>query len=114
MGAEFRKESSAELKWCERRRGVRMNSRVRVAVEWQGADGKEVRQETVTCMVSPYGCLVVLGHNLPLEQQVRVTNLERRENVPAMVVWKGNERAEGWEHGIELKNPEVDFWGLEL
>ena len=114
MGAGFRKESSAELKWRERRRGVRMNSRVRIAVEWQGPEGKEVRQETVTCMVSPYGCLVVLSHDLPLEHQVRVTNLDRGVHLPAMVVWKGLERAGGWEHGIELQNPEMDFWGLEL
>jgi len=29
-------------------------------------------------------------------------------------VWKGNPRPEGWEYGIELVGPDMDFWGLEL
>lgn len=114
MGAAFRKDVSPELKYRERRRGVRMNSRVKIAVEWQGGEGKEVRAEAVTRMVSPYGCLVVLPHDLPLEQSVQLTNLDRQQTVPAAVVWKGMERAEGWELGIELVNPEMDFWGLDL
>jgi hypothetical protein len=30
------------------------------------------------------------------------------------VVWKGGGRSDGWEYGIELISPEMDFWGLEL
>ena len=37
-----------------------------------------------------------------------------RQSNPAIVVWRGNERAEGWELGIELIDPKMDFWGLEL
>jgi len=29
-------------------------------------------------------------------------------------VWKGNSRPDGWEYGVELIAPEMDFWGLEL
>jgi len=32
----------------------------------------------------------------------------------AIVVWKGNQRPDGWEYGVELVAPEMDFWGLEL
>lgn len=110
----FRQESPPEARWRERRRGVRLNSSVRIAVEWETSDGGQISQEANTRVVSPYGCLVVLNHDLPLEKRLQVTNLDRAQTVQAMVVWKGLRRAEGWEHGIELQNPEMDFWGLEL
>ena len=110
----FRKDPSPEAKWRERRRGVRMNSRIRIGVEWEGPDGLRHREEAVTRIVSPYGCLVVLRHNLALEQKVQVTNLETQQNARAAVVWKGHERAEGFELGVELVSPGTDFWGMEL
>jgi hypothetical protein len=27
---------------------------------------------------------------------------------------KGNKQPEGWEYGVELVAPDMDFWGLEL
>jgi len=105
---------SQEAKLRERRRGVRVNSRVPVAIEWQDSDGKNLRELARTRIASPYGCLVVLRHNLPLEQRLKLTNLANNHRVAALVVWKGKDRAEGWELGIELIRPEMDFWGLEL
>jgi hypothetical protein len=97
----------------EKRRGIRMNSQVRVAVEW--VSGGEVRRgEAKTRVVGPYGCLVVLSQRLDVDQHVQVTNLASSQSNPAVVVWRGNERLEGWEFGIELINPEMNFWGLDL
>lgn len=110
----FRSETPSELKWRERRRGVRMNSRVPIVVEWNTAEGAAEREEAITRIVSPHGCLVVFRHDLPLDQRLRVTNLDRQATAEALVVWRGHERAEGHELGIELVNPEIDFWGLEL
>ncbi len=110
----FREEVPKETKWRERRRGVRVNSRAQLAIEWEDQDGKTFRVEAHTRIVAPYGCLVVMPQNLPLEQRLRVTNLANQQSVAAMVVWKGKQRLEGWELGIELLNPEMDFWGLQL
>ena len=66
-----------------------------------------------TRIIGPYGCLVVLPQSLEINQQVRVTNLVSSQANEAVVVWRGHHRAEGWELGIELINPEMDFWGLE-
>ncbi len=106
-------KSRRDKKYQHRRRGVRLNSRVPVAVEW-GADGKTSRGEAYTRIVGPYGCLIVLPNNLELEQRIRVTNLVTNATCEATIVWKGNQRAEGWELGIELIDPEMDFWGLDL
>jgi hypothetical protein len=97
----------------EKRRGVRVNSRVPIALEWD-SDGKSLRKEAQTRVVGPYGCLVVLPQNLEVQQQIRVTNLVSKQTNPAVVVWRGLERAEGWELGIELINPQMGFWGLDL
>lgn len=110
----FRSEVSRSVKWRERRRGVRMNSRIRLVLEWTGADGKQHRFEAQTRVVSPYGCLVVLPYDLPLDHSMRVTNLANSQSAAAAIVWKGKQRVEGWELGIELTDPDMDFWNLQL
>lgn len=97
----------------EKRRGVRLNSRVPLAVQW-AAGGEKLRKEGQTRVVGHYGCLLVLAHNLEIKQEIELTNLVSKETNPARVVWRGVERAEGWELGIELINPQMGFWGLDL
>ena len=106
---------TATPKVKRKRRGIRLNSRVPVALEWREADATAAcREEAFTRVVGPYGCLVVLRQNLEVEQALRIVNLATHESNSAVIVWKGNERPEGWELGIELIHPAMDFWGLEL
>jgi len=98
----------------QKRRGVRMNARVRVVLEWEDEEGTTVREQTFTRVVGPFGCLVVLPQGLSVEQCLRVVNLSNEQANSGRVVWKGAERTEGWELGIELTTPSIDFWGLEL
>ena len=114
MGVHAKELTAAGTKIQEKRRGKRMNSRVPVRLEWDAAGGKRVRIEAHTRVVNPYGCLVVLSHDLALEHRVVLTNLATHTNNVAIVVWKGNPRPEGWEYGIELVGPDMDFWGIEL
>ena len=90
-----------------------MNSRVPVAVEW-ASQGELSRKETQTRVVGPYGCMVVMQQDLQVRQQIQLTNLMSQHSNPAVVVWRGNERSEGWELGIELIDPQMGFWGVEL
>jgi hypothetical protein len=57
---------------------------------------------------------VVLQQHLEIDQHVQVINLASSQANPAVIVWRGHERAEGWELGIELIDPEMNFWGLDL
>ena len=84
-----------------------------MSVEWDSA-GESRRGEAHTRVVGPYGCLVVSPQNLEVQQHIQLTNLVSKESNQAVVVWRGNERVEGWEFGIELINPQMNFWGLEL
>jgi hypothetical protein len=114
MTVNLRELKQVGAKYREKRRGKRMNSRVQIRLEWEGEGGKRHSIETCTRIVNPYGCMVVLSDSLPLEQRLALTNLATQGSNAAVVVWKGNEQPEGWEYGVELIAPDMDFWGLEL
>src|ERR1700732_4400482 len=99
----------------ENRRGRRMNSRVPIRLEWVDSTGRRCSTEAHTRVVNPYGCMVVLDHDLKLEHRVALINVATKTSNSAVIVWKGTQRPEGgWEYGVELVAPEMDFWGLEL
>src|SRR6185437_4267702 len=98
----------------EKRRGVRLNSRVPVMIEWEGAAGENLHDQAFTRVLNAYGCLVVLPQNLPVKQPISLMNLATKHANSAVVVWKGNCLPDGWELGIELTRPPFDFWGVEL
>ena len=107
------RDVSQEAKMQSKRRGVRVNSRVPVTVAWNTEIGaKELKVHTR--IVGPYGCLAVIPQDFPVEQHLELINSANERMNPAVVVWKGKPRVEGWEYGIELIEPEMDFWGLEL
>ena len=97
----------------EKRRGVRVNSRVPIAVEWD-AGGRTHRGVARTRVIGPYGCMAVLPQELQVDQRISVINLVSSEASPGVIVWRGHEGADGWELGIELINPQMGFWGIEL
>jgi hypothetical protein len=106
--------AGAHLQGREKRRGVRLNSRVPVTIEWQGTSGESCQEKTHTRVVGPYGCLLTLPADIQVEQSVRVTNLASNTSNAGVIVWRGQKQSDGWELGIELIQPEMDFWGLEL
>jgi hypothetical protein len=108
-----KKISDPPPRGAEKRRSVRLNSRVPIALQWDSG-GETHRGETQTRVIGYYGCLVVFRQDLEVDQHIQLTNLASSQSNPAVVVWRGNKRPEGWEVGIELINPEIGFWGLEL
>ncbi len=114
MPVKLREPKRLGSRHHEKRRGRRMNSRVPVRLEWDDASGKRISAEAHTRIVNPYGCMVVLAQALNLEQRLALTNLIAHTSNAAIVVWKGNQRPDGWEYGVELVAPEMDFWGLDL
>jgi hypothetical protein len=101
--------------WQDRRRGTRLNSQVRIAIEWDESAGKSHRVEGTTRVVNAAGCMALLPHELPLDLRVRVSNLNvsPSEFIRGTVVWKGRETPDGNEVGIEFAQSQLDFWGLQ-
>jgi len=48
------------------------------------------------------------------QQRLRLTNLATRNVAEGVVVWKGSQRPDGWDLGVELVGADLNFWGLEL
>jgi hypothetical protein len=114
MSLKLRESKKLGDRYREKRRGKRMNSRVPVRLEWDDTIGKRSNADAHTRIINPYGCMVVLPQSLELDQRVALTNLATKTSNAAVIVWKGNSRPDGWEYGVELVAPEMDFWGLEL
>lgn len=91
-----------------------MNSRVPVTIEWNGRAGPLQFESGFTRVVNNYGCLLVSPRELELQQRLRVTNVATRHSADAVVVWKGMQRPDGWDLGVELVAAELDFWGVDL
>ncbi len=114
MSVKLRDSKQVVARYREKRRGRRMNSRVPVRLEWENGGGKRISVEAHTRIVNPYGCMVVLQQELALEHRLALTNLATSTSNAAVIVWKGAPRPDGWEYGVELVAPEMDFWGIEL
>jgi hypothetical protein len=114
MTVKLRELKETGARYGEKRRGRRMNSRVQIRLEWDVTETQREKAETVTRTVNPYGCMVFLPVTLELQQRVALTNLATEASNAAVIVWRGNRQPEGWEYGIELVAPDMDFWGIEL
>jgi hypothetical protein len=95
------------------RRGPRMNSRVPLTIEWR-TQGPLHFETAFTRVVNCYGCLLVSPSEVDASQRLRVTNLSTRQSAEAVVVWKGLQRPDGWDLGVELVDARLDFWGVDL
>jgi hypothetical protein len=96
------------------RRGPRMNSRVPVAVQWRNDKGAQQFEAGHTRVISLYGCLLVSPRELHVGQRLQMTNLTTSRVTPAAVVWKGIQRPDGWDLGVEFSEGDFDFWGLDF
>jgi hypothetical protein len=95
------------------RAGVRVNSRVKVAVERKD-DGERARAEGVTMDISAHGCLAIVPKEFEVGENLMVTNLINQKACEAVLVWRGHQGTSGWELGLQLKDPTADFWELEF
>lgn len=97
-----------------KRRGPRMNSRVPVTIEWNRRAGPLNFESGFTRVINTYGCLLVSPREISVREQIRLTNLATRQSTDAVVVWKGTQRPDGWDLGVELISADLNFWGVDL
>jgi hypothetical protein len=99
-----------------------MNCRVPVTIEWNGRAEPVVEarpgplhfEAGFTRVVNCYGCLLVSPKEIGVQQKLRLTNLATKRSANGVVVWKGAERDDGWDLGVELLAADLDFWGVDL
>jgi hypothetical protein len=95
------------------RAGIRLNSRVAVAIEWTEAN-RNHRVEGYTVDISPKGCLAIFPQGFTVGQKLRLINLTNQHACDSVLVWRGHEGRSGWELGLELQKMPADFWGLDF
>jgi hypothetical protein len=107
------KEIGYEERMKRIRAGIRLNSRVAVAVEWNEA-GRPLRSEGYTLDISPKGCLAIFPQGFTVGQRLRLINLTNQSACDAVLVWRGHEGRSGWELGLELQKMPSEFWGVDF
>jgi PilZ domain-containing protein len=105
--------SSFEARTQNIRAGVRVNSRVPVAVEW-AESGRAMRAEGYTADASTTGCLAIIPQAFSVGQRLVLINLVNKNACEAVLIWRGHEGRTGWELGLQLQEAPLDFWGLDL
>jgi PilZ domain len=106
---EILSDAAHELKMKRIREAVRVNSRVGVTVEWQEL-GETYSVSGYTVDISTKGCLAIVPKGFAIGQNVKLTNLINGRLSGAKLIWRGHEGRSGWELGLELENPPIDFW----
>ena len=110
---EIANEAEYALRMQGMRAEARLNSRVRVTLEWEEA-GKTHTVSGYTVDISPKGCLAVVPQGFAVGQKMRMRNVTNGNECEAHLNWRGHEGRTGWELGLELDNPPADFWGVDL
>jgi hypothetical protein len=105
--------SSFDPRLQKMRAGVRVNSRVALAVEWTDG-GRTLRAEGYTVDASARGCLAVVPQAFQVGQKLKLINLSNQNACEAVLIWRGHEGRAGWELGLELRHADLDFWGLDF
>lgn len=93
---------------------MRVNSRVPVTIEWNGSAGPRSLAPGFTRVVNRYGCLLVSPKEIEAQQRLQLRNIATQELAEGVVVWKGSQRTDGWELGVELVGANLNFWGVEI
>jgi hypothetical protein len=110
----FGEDLPRDIRNRQKRRGLRVNSRVPVTIQWNGSAGPLNLEPGFTRVVNSYGCLLVSPKEIEMQQRLRLTNLATRQLAEGIVVWKGSQRPDGWEVGVELVGADLNFWGVEI
>jgi PilZ domain len=110
--------ASSEMNYALRmlqymRAGARVNSRVKVAVEWVEG-GATHSAEGYTVDISPKGCLAIVPQGFAVGQKLRLKNGSNARESDAVLIWRGHEGRSGWELGLELVHPPAEFWGVDF
>jgi len=104
-------EIHLETRMKQIRAGIRVNSRVPVMMEWT-EDGRTHNVQGFTLDISPKGCLAVAPQGFAVGQRLKLVNLTNKNVCDAVLIWRGHEGRTGWELGLELQEPSLDYWDV--
>ncbi len=95
----------------ERRRGLRMDLRVRLTMKRTDKDGRSRQESIETEVINDYGFMFHCVSKLMEGEELKFLNPANSQEAEARVIWCGETDAEGRQHvGVELLNPVARFF----
>lgn len=96
------------------RRSARAFHRIRVQAQGRTHDRKKFKETCETVVVSAYGGLLLLKHEVENGGMLVLTNPETQEEQECRVVYLGEPLTKGQRVGIEFLTPAPRFWGVDF
>ena len=83
-----------------------------VEVVYHSVNGKSIRQDTRTTVVSAHGALLILATTTEIEPSIHMINKKTGTEVQCRVVYQKRIESGKAELGIEFVDPQPRFWGI--
>jgi hypothetical protein len=96
------------------RRSARVFRKMKMQAQGRGHNGKKFREVCETLVVSAYGGLLMLKHEVNKDELMVITNPETQEEMECRIVYLGDLCDQGQRVAIEFLTPAPHFWGLEF
>jgi hypothetical protein len=96
------------------RRSARVFRKMKMQAQGRAHNGKKFREVCETLVVSAYGGLLMLKHEVNKDELLVITNPETQEEIECRIVYLGDLCDQGQRVAIEFLTPAPRFWGLEF
>ncbi len=111
----FRFDLPSTFPPVQRRRSQRILWRAPILITWTDPSGRPRSQAGETEIVNAHGALIRLPATLPVAEYLQVVHARTNESSWARVVWRDPMSSGAGVHvGIELEQPNEDFWGIHI
>jgi hypothetical protein len=105
---------STTVEFTAPRRSARVFRKLKMQAQGRAHNGKKFRETCETLVVSAYGGLLMLKHEVDDGELLVITNPETLEEIECRIVFLGELCDQGQRVGIEFLTPAPHFWGLEF
>ena len=105
---------STTVEFSAPRRSARVFRKLKMQAQGRAHNGKKFRETCETLVVSAYGGLLMLKHEVDDGELLVITNPETLEEIECRIVFLGELCDQGQRVGIEFLTPAPRFWGLEF
>jgi hypothetical protein len=104
----------AELVKTGDRRSQRIFHKTKLQALGRSQEGRKFREICETVVVSAYGGLLILRHEVVLGEILVLVSPETQEEQECRIVYLGDTGERGIRVGVEFLTPAPHFWGIDF
>lgn len=87
---------------------------MRLQAKGRAHDGRKFKETCETVVVSAHGALLLLKHEIDIDETLVLVHPETLEEQECRVVYQGDPGQRGQRIGIEFLTPAPRFWEIDL